>query len=66
MPSNKKGKTTKQRLTLSQVGLKVKYENGRMKDNGSKKEEMEKENGGESVLEFTVHGLVVPYLHAEP
>ena len=27
---------------------------------------MEEEDGGEAVLEFKVHGLVVPNLHAEP
>ena len=28
--------------------------------------ELEEEDGGEAVLEFKVHGLVVPYFHAEP
>lgn len=27
---------------------------------------MEEEDDGEAVLEFAVHGLVVPYFHAEP
>lgn len=27
---------------------------------------MEEEDGGEAVLEFAVHGLVMPYFHAEP
>ena len=28
--------------------------------------ELEEDDGGEAVLEFKVHGLVVPNLHAEP
>ena len=28
--------------------------------------ELEEDDGGETVLEFKVHGLVVPCLHAEP
>lgn len=28
--------------------------------------ELEEEDGGEAVLEFAVHGLVVPNPHAEP
>ena len=28
--------------------------------------ELEEENGGEAVLEFKVHSLVMPYFHAEP
>ena len=28
--------------------------------------ELEEDDGGETVLEFKVHGLVVPNLHAEP
>ena len=30
------------------------------------KGELEEEDDGEAVLEFAVHGLVVPYFHAEP
>ena len=30
------------------------------------KGELEEEDGGEAVLEFKVHGLVMPNLHAEP
>ena len=30
------------------------------------KGELEEEDGGEAVLEFKVHGLVMPYFHAEP
>ena len=30
------------------------------------KGELEEDDGGEAVLEFKVHGLVVPNLHAEP